>query len=365
MSTPIPTQSQYEENERRMLHQQLRQLDEAPLADRKAGAAEFLGVMQTDPQLVAERLDWIFQGNYGYGAMRKAQEILAMRRSNRPAMLTQLVGALEWQSTQRDTNASWNRLTPAQKRTLDDTINAVIRENETRENPTDEIRPGDLVTIQSPRGQYHTGRVVMRSSHPNSWVLNMGGRHGTPGIATEGENIVRVRKGRSRGFNRIQKNPDSEVPQVSPATRKTSLRMLERRRAMLTETTTPMNNTELGVWEPGHRFDHLPDAYPRRKDRDVVKNPGESQKVWICHTGEVLKIPADKTWTSALPDDLAKSRYSSVLANSAGWWRGMLLNERLYIHKDSRYGPSASTLAKLKKYAAKNGLSRGVVVERV
>ncbi len=64
----------------------------------------------------------------------------------------------------------------------------------TKKNPAgprlvDTIRPRDKVTILTPQGQERTGRAVMRG--PYGWVLNMGGRHGTPGVATD-ENIVRV-----------------------------------------------------------------------------------------------------------------------------------------------------------------------------
>ncbi len=64
----------------------------------------------------------------------------------------------------------------------------------TKKNPAgrrlvDTIRPRDKVTILTPQGQERTGRAVMRGDY--GWVLNMGGRHGTPGIASD-ENIVRV-----------------------------------------------------------------------------------------------------------------------------------------------------------------------------
>lgn len=61
----------------------------------------------------------------------------------------------------------------------------------------DQIRPGMLVTILvhagigrfGPERKPATGRAVMRG--PAGWVLNMGGPHGTPGIATP-DNIVRI-----------------------------------------------------------------------------------------------------------------------------------------------------------------------------
>jgi hypothetical protein len=56
------------------------------------------------------------------------------------------------------------------------------------------VRPGDRVTIITPQGQERTGRAVMPCS-AGGWVLNMGGRHGTPGIAGE-SNTVRVKPAR-------------------------------------------------------------------------------------------------------------------------------------------------------------------------
>ncbi len=61
------------------------------------------------------------------------------------------------------------------------------------------IRPGDRVTINVPAGigrhgveyKQKTGRAVMPG--PAGWVLNMGGRYGTPGVATI-ENTVSIRK---------------------------------------------------------------------------------------------------------------------------------------------------------------------------
>lgn len=66
----------------------------------------------------------------------------------------------------------------------------------------DTIRAGDRVTILVSGGlgrtgiewKEATGRAVMPG--PAGWILNMGGRYGTPGIATD-ENTVRVRKGRT------------------------------------------------------------------------------------------------------------------------------------------------------------------------
>ena len=67
------------------------------------------------------------------------------------------------------------------------------------------IRHGDRVTIRVPNGKRinretreieqewteKTGKAVMHSA-VGGWVLNMGGRHGTPGLADD-DNIVAIR----------------------------------------------------------------------------------------------------------------------------------------------------------------------------
>jgi hypothetical protein len=55
------------------------------------------------------------------------------------------------------------------------------------------IKRGDRVTIINRFGQERTGKAVMRG--PAGWVLNMGGAHGTPAIATD-DNVTRVKGGR-------------------------------------------------------------------------------------------------------------------------------------------------------------------------
>jgi hypothetical protein len=55
----------------------------------------------------------------------------------------------------------------------------------------DTIGPGDRVTIVDRFGKEQTGRAVMKG--PHGWVLNMGGKHGTPGIASD-DNVTKVKK---------------------------------------------------------------------------------------------------------------------------------------------------------------------------
>lgn len=68
----------------------------------------------------------------------------------------------------------------------------------------DAIRAGDRVRIVNRFGQEREGRAVMRG--PGGWVLNMGGRHGTPAIATA-DNIVKVRRPRGNPAPPAGKGP--------------------------------------------------------------------------------------------------------------------------------------------------------------
>lgn len=103
-----------------------------------------------------------------------------------------------------------------------------------RANPSvayEDLGPGDRVTILVPAGRNRdgsqdyaerTGRVVMRG--PAGWVLNLGGRHGTPGIASP-ENFVRATRGkpsqRHHGFGTLGRrgNPARRYPKASRATK--------------------------------------------------------------------------------------------------------------------------------------------------
>jgi len=75
-------------------------------------------------------------------------------------------------------------------------------EPEPLSNPCDLIRAGDRVTILSPHGSRLSGRATMRNRQSGCWVLNLGGPHGTPGIADD-DNIVAINRGGRRIYGRI------------------------------------------------------------------------------------------------------------------------------------------------------------------
>ncbi len=112
-------------------YQHMQRIEKAPLSERKEAAKEFYDAMKTDPALIAERLGWLFDGNYGRGEQLKAQQILGMNaRANKAASLTQMIGAYEWQSPPAMTIAMWKKLSKAEKDLLDEAVKIVIAEAE-------------------------------------------------------------------------------------------------------------------------------------------------------------------------------------------------------------------------------------------
>lgn len=91
----------------------------------------------------------------------------------------------------------------------------------------DSIRRGDRVTIVNRFGQERTGKAVMRG--PHGWVLNMGGRYGTPAVATEA-NIVKIGGRRNAGI-RERRARGTKTGRFPGSMRLTKKRIKKRRMA--------------------------------------------------------------------------------------------------------------------------------------
>lgn len=122
----LPSQAEYERRELSDAHKKLVEFQRAPMASRKEAQAAFFEAMRSAPELVAERLGWLLDGSYGYGAMLLAKGVLGRPRMNRSAALTQMVGAFEWQSPEDMSRASWNKLSASEKARLESAVQATI-----------------------------------------------------------------------------------------------------------------------------------------------------------------------------------------------------------------------------------------------
>jgi hypothetical protein len=132
--TRIPTQREYEDREAQMFYKQLEGVEKAPLAERKEAATEWGAALQSHPKTVAERVGWLLAGNYGYGSYVKARQVACSPRMNRVASLAQMIAALEWQAPSAMARSQFSKLSPQQKKTVNEAVAHEIKEWE-RENP--------------------------------------------------------------------------------------------------------------------------------------------------------------------------------------------------------------------------------------
>jgi len=102
-----------------------KEVNQAPLSERQEARAEFLEAMK-DPALVAERVGWMIDGNYGEGTMLYAKRIIASPRMNRRAALTHLVAIHEWKCPGNFAIDAWKKLTGPEKKQLDAALDVVI-----------------------------------------------------------------------------------------------------------------------------------------------------------------------------------------------------------------------------------------------
>jgi len=130
---PIPSQADYERRELDDAARHEREVNRAPLADRREAQAEMLDAMANRPEVVAERVGWLLDGNYGYGPMLLAKRILHAKRMNRWAALVQEVGVREWACPRDMTRAAWKKMTKSQQTLLDAAVDVVIAAAEKEE----------------------------------------------------------------------------------------------------------------------------------------------------------------------------------------------------------------------------------------
>ncbi len=147
MATRIPTQAEYEANELKMLFAEYRQTERQSLADKRAGASEAFAIMRDAPQVIGDRMNLIFNGDFGAGAQIHARRIIS--QPMRPARLMELltlVCVLEFRCPPDATLQAWNKLDHGQQRKVNDALSAQIRvaektmAEEARRNPVERYK---------------------------------------------------------------------------------------------------------------------------------------------------------------------------------------------------------------------------------
>jgi hypothetical protein len=132
-TTRIQTEAEYIERERRMLDATLERVESAPLAERKEAAREYSETLTASPDIIAQRIGWLFEGCYGKGAHDRVRGWLAYaaespkRRMNSVKVnCCVLLAALDDGCTARDAVKARKGLTVEQQTKLDELLTAEL-----------------------------------------------------------------------------------------------------------------------------------------------------------------------------------------------------------------------------------------------
>ena len=107
-------------------NRQIGAVEKAPLDDRREAGKEWAQALKDTPEIVIERIEWLLEGNYGWGSYEVARETVTHKRMNRAAWLGVTIAALEWQCPNDRARAGWNKLDKAAQNAITDKINAAI-----------------------------------------------------------------------------------------------------------------------------------------------------------------------------------------------------------------------------------------------
>ncbi len=121
-----------EMNEISRHHKAIEEIERTPLAERKESAKEFAADLAANPELVAQRVGWLIDGNYGQGSCTAAWQIITAPRLNRIAALSILIAALEWRCPSAMARKVWKGLTADQQAKIDGLIKKEIEDAEER-----------------------------------------------------------------------------------------------------------------------------------------------------------------------------------------------------------------------------------------
>lgn len=121
-------EKKYTDRERAIFHADLDRAEQGTKLEKRQAAREWAKDLAEDPKLIAERIGWLLNGNYGKGSYDAAREWSDPKHKGRNvhAWLTQTIAALEWSCSKRLATVEWKKLTPAQKAKLSKLIQAEV-----------------------------------------------------------------------------------------------------------------------------------------------------------------------------------------------------------------------------------------------
>jgi hypothetical protein len=102
------SQERYAHNEAMILSRDLQRIEQASLSDRQEARREFSRIIQHDLAHVFKCLDYLMNGDYGFGSIDRIRKM--SKRMNRRAQIFTLLAALEYQCPAKFACEVWNGL---------------------------------------------------------------------------------------------------------------------------------------------------------------------------------------------------------------------------------------------------------------
>jgi hypothetical protein len=96
--------------ELQQFRKKMEEVEKLPLAERKENAKEWFKDLSDNYMMIAERVGWLLQGNYGGGSFGSACRVLASPRMNQVAWCAITIANLEWRCPAKMAIESWKKL---------------------------------------------------------------------------------------------------------------------------------------------------------------------------------------------------------------------------------------------------------------
>lgn len=119
-------QREYERQELENYNAMILRAERAGLDERGEARREWAEALQ-DAELIAERVNWMIGGSYGYGAYIRARDIARRPRMNRAARLGIMIAALEWGCPGAFARSAFTALSADQQAAVTAAINREIK----------------------------------------------------------------------------------------------------------------------------------------------------------------------------------------------------------------------------------------------
>jgi len=123
-------QQEYERQEMARAGKRIREIESAPIAERKEAKSALIEACIMTPDIIVERVGWLLNGSYGHGeylgAWSSVNDWKTNKRINIRARLFILISAYEWMCSPRHAAEVWNKLDIVIKNKINAGIDAEI-----------------------------------------------------------------------------------------------------------------------------------------------------------------------------------------------------------------------------------------------